>query len=265
MHYMFNARSADGQSFDPTAPCPALRRDEMVHDEVVAKEARDDARIAELVGSCVVAVHTAYADGGQNPVFKGAIIDDVSRPDALATGPVDVAIKHHGRAPTLMQLKAQRAKDLAAAIAAEKKAQALRSARGETDPIDTQPTGSTGAIIPGALPPPPKPAPFSNFFGFNKPAAQPAAATSAPAVATAEPAQSQVDTPNPQQPAQTASAPSAPAASHGFSFTNMFASKPAPQPAPATTQAASAAPSATQSAAPASAQNPAVATPANGQ
>jgi murein L,D-transpeptidase YafK len=265
MHYVFNARAADGQSFDPTAPCPALRRDEIVHDEVVAKQARDDARVAELVGSGVVAVHTAYADGGQNPVFKGAIIDDVSRPDALATGPVDVAIKHPGRAPTLMQLKAQRAKDLAAAIAAEKKAQALRSARGETDPIDTQPTGSTGAIIPGALPPPPKPAPFSNFFGFNKPAAQPAAATSAPAVATAEPAQSQVDTPNPQQPAQTASAPSAPAASHGFSFTNMFASKPAPQPAPATTQAASAAPSATQSAAPASAQNPAVATPANGQ
>jgi hypothetical protein len=178
---------------------------------------------------------------------------------------VDVAIKHHGRAPTLMQLKAQRAKDLAAAIAAEKKAQALRSARGETDPVDTQPTGSTGAITPGALPPPPKPAPFSNFFGFNKPAAQPAASAPSPDVASTEPAQGQPGAPTSQQQAQPASTPSAaPAASHGFSLTNMFASKPAQQPVPAT-QAASAAPSAAQSAAPANAQNPAPATPANGQ
>jgi murein L,D-transpeptidase YafK len=264
MHYMFNARSADGQSFDPTAPCPALRRDEMVHDEVVAKEARDDARIAELVGSGVVAVHTAYADGGQNPVFKGAIIDDVSRPDALATGPVDVAIKHHGRAPTLVQLKAQRAKDLAAAIAAEKKAQALRSARGETDPIDTQPTGSTGAIIPGALPPPPKPSPYANFFGFNKPASpapasEAAPAAPAPSVVADAPAQDAPPTaPAPQQPAQAAPPP---AANHGFSFTNMFGAKPADS----ATQAASAAPPATQSPAPAGANNPTPTTPANGQ
>ena len=261
MHYMFNARPADGQSFDPTAPCPVLRRDEMVHDEVVAKEARDDARIAELVGTGVAAVHTAYSDGGQNPIFKGAKIDDVSRPEALAAGPVDVAIKHHGKTPTLAQLKAQRAKDLAAAIAAEKKAQALRVARGETGPVDTQPTGSTGALTAGALPPPAKPAPFSNFFGFNKPAAQPATTAPAPAVAAAEPAQGQAAAPTTLQQAQPASAPSAaPAASHGFSLTNMFASKPAQQPVP-TTQAASA----TSSAAPANAQNPAPATSANGQ
>ncbi len=262
MHYVFNAKPANGESFDPAAPCPVLRRDEMVHDEVVAREARDDARIAELVGTGVAAVHTAYADGGQNPVFKGAKIDDVSRPDALATGPVDVAIKRHGRAPTLIQLKAQRAKDLAAAIAAEKKAQALRLARGETDPVDTQPTGSTGAPA-VAAPTPQKPAPFSNFFGFNK-SAQPAA-TPAPAIATAEPAQSQPGAPIPQQPAQTASAPSAaPAASHGFSLTNMFAPKPAQQTAPGP-QAASAVPSAVQSTAPADAQSPAPVTPPNSQ
>ncbi len=259
MHYVFNAKPANGESFDPAAPCPVLRRDEMVHDEVVAREARDDARIAELVGTGVAAVHTAYADGGQNPVFKGAKIDDVSRPDALATGPVDVAIKRHGRAPTLIQLKAQRAKDLAAAIAAEKKAQALRIARGETEPVDTQPTGSTGAPA-VAAPAPQKPAPFSNFFGFNK-SAQPAA-TPAPAVATAEPPQSQPGAPAPQQPAQTVPTPSAaPAASHGFSLTNMFAPKPAQQPA----QAASATPSAVQSAAPADTQSPASVTPTNGQ
>ena len=34
-------------------------------------------------------MHTVYADGGQNPSFSKAYLPEVSRPDALAQGPVD--------------------------------------------------------------------------------------------------------------------------------------------------------------------------------
>jgi murein L,D-transpeptidase YafK len=146
LHYVFNATPPSGQKLDPNGPCPALAHDQMVAEEVLAKESRDDARIAELVAGGLPAVHTLYADGGQNPSFKGQQIDDVSRPDALAQGPVDIAVKRHGKAPTQAQLKAARAKDLAAAEAAEKKAKALALARGETMPtVDSEPTAATAA------------------------------------------------------------------------------------------------------------------------
>lgn len=210
MHYVFNAKPAMGQSFDPSGPCPSLQRDEMVHDEVVAKEARDDARIAELVAGGLPAVHTVYADGGQNPTFRTQKIEDVSRPEALAQGPVDVAIKHHGRAPTAAQLKAARAKDLAAATVAEKKAAALRLARGETEPVDPQPTGATATTAP--KPAANKPLPFTNFFGFNKPAAPSApVAQAVPVAATAQttPAPAQPESAAPAASAQTSPAPAA--------------------------------------------------------
>lgn len=65
-HYVFNAQSADGQPFDATGACPPLKRDEMIRDEVLAKEKRDDAKVAELVADGLPAVHTVYVDGGQN-------------------------------------------------------------------------------------------------------------------------------------------------------------------------------------------------------
>lgn len=212
MHYIFNAKPAAGQSFDPTGPCPAVQRDEMVHDEVIAKEARDDAKIADLIGGGVAAVHTVYADGGQNPFFRNQKIEDVSRPEALAQGPADVAIKHHGRAPTAAQLKATRTKDLAAATAAEKKAAALRLARGETEPVDPQPTATTAPAAP--KPAANKPLPFSNFFGFNKPAAQPAPVAQAAATPAATTAQATSATAQPESaaPATTSQPSPAPAA-----------------------------------------------------
>ncbi len=71
MHYVFNAKPADGESSTPTAPCPALRRDEMVHDEVVAKEALDDARIVELVGTGVAAVSYCLCRWRPEPGLQG--------------------------------------------------------------------------------------------------------------------------------------------------------------------------------------------------
>jgi murein L,D-transpeptidase YafK len=88
-HYVFNARPADGAQLDPTGPCPALKQDDGVKQEVAAKERRDEAKVAELAAQGVRPVHTVYADGGQNPSFSKAYLPEVSRPDALAQGPVD--------------------------------------------------------------------------------------------------------------------------------------------------------------------------------
>ena len=232
LHYVFNATPANGERFDPSGPCPALSRDQMVAEEVVAKQSRDDARITELVAGGLPAVHTVYADGGQNPSFKGAQIEDVSRPEALAQGPVDVAIKRHGKAPTEAQLKAARAKDLAAAEAADKKANALALARGETEPaVDPQPTASTTT------------------------AAQPASTGTAQATPQVIPQATPQATPQTAAPAtplaalQAASAPAPRPAPSQNSFFSFFGAKPAAQPVPAAqAAAASPAPAAAQGA-----------------
>ena len=90
-HYVFNAAPANGGHFDPYAPCPQLKRDEQVAGLVADKQARDDAKVAELAAQGVRPVRTVYADGGQNPYFA-SISAYASRPDALSRGPVDVAL-----------------------------------------------------------------------------------------------------------------------------------------------------------------------------
>ncbi len=89
-HYVFDATPANGH-FDPTGPCPQLKRDEEVSGLVAAKQSRDDAKVAELVGQGVRPVHTVYMDGGQNPYFA-SISAYASRPEALASAPIDVAL-----------------------------------------------------------------------------------------------------------------------------------------------------------------------------
>jgi murein L,D-transpeptidase YafK len=91
-HYVFNATSADGSYFDPAGPCPALRRDPGVVSEVVAKQSRDDSKIAELISQGVKPVRTVYVDGGQHPFFGSHHESSVSRPEALAQAPVDLAL-----------------------------------------------------------------------------------------------------------------------------------------------------------------------------
>lgn len=81
-HYVFNTTSTH---FDPSAPCPALQHDG-IQAEVAAREAEDDAKIEKLVASGAPAMRTIYADGGQNAVFAGTHLADVSRPEALAAG-----------------------------------------------------------------------------------------------------------------------------------------------------------------------------------
>jgi murein L,D-transpeptidase YafK len=92
-HYVFNQTPVDGGRLDAAEPCPALKHDDAVQALVEAKQTGDEGRVVELISQGVQPIHTVYADGGQNPAFAhntGGL--EVSRPDALAQGPVDIAI-----------------------------------------------------------------------------------------------------------------------------------------------------------------------------
>jgi hypothetical protein len=90
-HYVFNAVPANGSQMDAAAPCPPLKHDADVEKLVAQKEQKDSAKIAELSAQGVRPVRTVYADGGQHPSFAYKHMT-VSRPDALAQGPVDIAL-----------------------------------------------------------------------------------------------------------------------------------------------------------------------------
>jgi len=93
--YVFDAISADGRSLDPNAACPSLREDAEVKAQVAEKEARDNARIAELAASGVKPVRLVYQDGGQHPEFTGRIAE-VSRPETL-TPPAEIALEEKAK------------------------------------------------------------------------------------------------------------------------------------------------------------------------
>ena len=87
-HYVFNTTA---RNLDPSGPCPALQHDG-IQNEVAARQAEDDAKIAKLEAT-TPAVRTIYADGGQNPEFAKAGLADVSRPEALAAGSTDWVVE----------------------------------------------------------------------------------------------------------------------------------------------------------------------------
>ena len=86
--YVFGAH-ADGP-IDAIEPCPALRKDEQIEAAVSAKEAHDDAEVAALVAQGVKPIRLVYDDGGQNVAFAGR--NDVSRPEAVASGPREIEL-----------------------------------------------------------------------------------------------------------------------------------------------------------------------------
>lgn len=89
--YVFNATPADGSHFDATAPCPPLKRSPETQAEVAAKQKQDEAKIAELAAQGIRPIHTVYVDGGQHPDFA-SLVSIASRPEALAKGPIDIAL-----------------------------------------------------------------------------------------------------------------------------------------------------------------------------
>jgi murein L,D-transpeptidase YafK len=176
-HYVFNAAPANGAAFDPNGACPPLRRDDAVALEVNAKQASDNAKVAELIASGIKPVRTLYADGGQNEHFTARWDQehwkDVSRPEALQQSGVDVPLdktKPQSRA----KLEAEEKKAQQAAALAEQKAEAAHAyayseQNNMAQPATQQPQGfSWNALIGGQQPPPPQ-------FGPQPPAPQPAA------------------------------------------------------------------------------------------
>ena len=114
--YVFGAAAKGDVS--PTAPCPALERDETVEALVADKASEDDAKVAELVASGVKPVRIVYADGGQNPIFAG--YKDSSDPDALMSPPQEIVLAEPARSvpPAVRVATADAAKQRAAAPAA---------------------------------------------------------------------------------------------------------------------------------------------------
>ncbi|VFU07113.1 ErfK/YbiS/YcfS/YnhG family protein [Methylocella tundrae] len=161
-HYVFNATPVNGR-FDPDGPCPQLKQDEGVRNLVAAKETRDDAKVAELAAQGVKPVRTVYADGGGHPSFS-SIFAYASRPDALARGPIDIALDEgkarKGRASPVVQMAAGK----------------LNASAPDVKLADARDV--TGAIAPTApAKEAEKPWMFVHLFGGEKPAepAEPAA------------------------------------------------------------------------------------------
>ena len=89
-HYVFDAKSANGQPLDAEAACPPLKLDPEIEAKAAERQRADDAAVAELVAKGERPVRLVYQDGGQHPAFSHRVAE-VSRPDALAP-PVELAL-----------------------------------------------------------------------------------------------------------------------------------------------------------------------------
>jgi murein L,D-transpeptidase YafK len=89
-HYVFNSTPENpGQRLEADAACPPLKQDAEIASLVSTKQHQDEQKIAELTATGVKPVRLLYADGGQHPDFFSKM-PEVSRPDALAQGPVEI-------------------------------------------------------------------------------------------------------------------------------------------------------------------------------
>lgn len=105
--YVFNATPANGASLDANAACPPLRQDEQIASLVAEKRKRDEAKVAELVAGGVRPVKLKFQDGGQHPSF--AHVEWVSRPEALAQGPVEIPLDVRTGSPAVRVASARAA------------------------------------------------------------------------------------------------------------------------------------------------------------
>jgi murein L,D-transpeptidase YafK len=175
--YVFDATSAvPGLTLEATAACPPLKQDQDVVARVSQKQKRDEAKVAELVSGGVTPIKMVYRDGGQHPTM--ASVMEVSRPEALEQGPVEIALDAKGRPmPAVVQVASRQPKadavqpanvKIAAVVKTEPAAKSEPAAKAE-------PAAKTGA----------------------KPAAPRAASASKPAPAPASSVAAKVDEPKP--------------------------------------------------------------------
>lgn len=153
-HYVFNAQAANpGQSLDAGSICPPLKEDEEIRQGVVAKQQHDSREVADLVAKGVKPVKVIYADGGQHPDFA-RLMADVSRPEALASGPVEIALGEAAvKKPPAVQMASAKADAAVAAATASSAPARTISAPAVTLPEVT----SVAAIAPASEPDPASP------------------------------------------------------------------------------------------------------------
>lgn len=131
--YVFNASAPDGSRLEASSPCPTLKQDEAVIAAVASKNKGDELKMAELVSAGTKPVKRIYADGDQHPSFRStqfaqfnvsekpaasaiassspSRVADVSQPDALAAGAVEVpAEQAKGLSRTALLAKAEQAR-----------------------------------------------------------------------------------------------------------------------------------------------------------
>ena len=91
--YVFNATPVDpSQRFDPSGPCPSYTQPEDLKQQVAARRAADEARIASLAPSTPVAPVRTGADGGMNKVFLARL----QNPSARTPGSLPPVVKPPG-------------------------------------------------------------------------------------------------------------------------------------------------------------------------
>ncbi len=91
-NYVFDKKPVDSSArLEAAAPCPKLAGDPSIEGAVAQIEQSDQQAVALLVSQGVTPVRNVYDDGGQNKLFAGRY-NDVSRPDALVTGGIDVPV-----------------------------------------------------------------------------------------------------------------------------------------------------------------------------
>ncbi|MBV1705793.1 MAG: murein L,D-transpeptidase [Hyphomicrobiales bacterium] len=124
--YVFDKKPVDPSSrLDAGDPCPKLSEDPAIKSAVAQIRKADDQAVALLVAQGTPAVRDVYADGSQNKVFAGRY-NDVSRPDALVTGGIEVPVV--GPKAPANALKDKPGVLYAAYVAEQKAAQARRLA-----------------------------------------------------------------------------------------------------------------------------------------
>ena len=206
--YVFNAAPQAGARMDASEACPPLQENESIKAAVAEKEREDQAKVAELIAKGVQPVKVVYADGGQNPEF--ANVSWVSRPEALAQGPVEIPLNEKGQpVPAIVQVAAAREAAsqpapvaVAQTVVSKTNASAAATATAAT-PVPAKAPAAT--VVAAYAPTPPAPAktedaPFysgivgklgsiSDLLGGQpEPAAPVAPATSQPTAAPTPPA-----------------------------------------------------------------------------
>ncbi|MDB5596893.1 MAG: hypothetical protein JWM36_3854 [Hyphomicrobiales bacterium] len=180
-HYVFDASSAlPGQGLEASDACPPLKQDPSETALLVQKQKHDDAKVAELIAQGVQPIKVVYSDGGQHPSMASVL--EVSRPDALAQGPVEVALDAKGRPlPPLVQMAAAKTteKPVEAPVVANvpAKAAAQPAILGKAEPAKSTTTKVAAAKAPVAAPvstpagteDKPKPSTVKRWFGLALP------------------------------------------------------------------------------------------------